>query len=457
MLLPEGYKVKMKRLLTDKEFQKFMNSYEEPKTQGLRVNTLKTSVDDFLKSSLFYLERIPWVESGFYYLPEERPGKHPYHEAGLYYIQEPSAMAAGELADPKPGEKVLDLCAAPGGKTTHMAAKLKQQGLLLANEIHPARAKVLSQNVERMGIKNAVVTNEEPGKLAKKFTGFFDRILVDAPCSGEGMFRKDPEACKEWSLENVYRCAVRQLDILKHAAVMLKPGGRLVYSTCTFSPEENEGVINEFLKDEPAFEIEDIHIFEGFGGGRREWIPDSSESLKKTIRLWPHQLKGEGHFFAIMRKKDGDLPKKDSKTIEKHLNKKQLQYFWDFGAENLKEVPKGRFALFGEQLYVIPEDMLSFQHLKVVRPGWHLGTLKKNRFEPSHAFALSLKQEQVNHSLNFKVDSDEMMAYLRGESLKAEGRKGWYLVNIDGYSIGWGKLAGGFLKNHFPKGLRWRK
>lgn len=454
MLLPETFTAKMKRLLND-EFHAFMNSYEEPKTHGLRVNTLKVPVADFLRSSPFHLERIPWAESGFYFVPEERPGKHPYHEAGLYYIQEPSAMAAGELAAPKPGERVLDLCAAPGGKTTHLAAKMKQEGLLIANEIHPARAKVLSQNVERMGIRNAVVTNENPGRMAERFSGFFDRILVDAPCSGEGMFRKDPEACEQWRLDNVARCAVRQLDILKDAAVMLKPGGRLVYSTCTFSPEENEGVVDAFLKHEPVFEIEDIHPYEGFDCGRRTWIPEGEESLDKTIRLWPHRLKGEGHFFAVMRKKDGDLPKKHSKTRERDLNKKQLQDFLHFGAENLTEIPQGDFISFGGQLYMLPKGLPSLQHLKVMRPGWHLGTLKKNRFEPAHAFALSLKREQVNHSLNFTSDSDDIKSYLRGESLKAEGRKGWYLVNVDGYSIGWGKLAGGLLKNHFPKGLRW--
>ena len=329
MFLPEDFTAKMKRLLKDDEYHQFMNSYNESKTHGLRVNTLKVEIDHFFKSSPFHLERIPWVESGFYYVPEARPGKHPYHEAGLYYIQEPSAMAAGELAAPKPGERVLDVCAAPGGKTTHLAAKMQQQGLLIANEMYPARSKVLSQNVERMGIRNAVVMNEKPGRLAEMFNGFFDRILVDAPCSGEGMFRKAPETCEQWSVANVARCAVRQLDILKDAAVMLKPGGRLVYSTCTFSPEENEGVIDTFLKEEPIFEVEQIHTYEGFDSGRRIWVPEGDESLDKTIRLWPHHLKGEGHFFAILRKKDGDLPRPtNQKTAEKALNKNNFRIIW---------------------------------------------------------------------------------------------------------------------------------
>jgi NOL1/NOP2/fmu family ribosome biogenesis protein len=236
---------------------------------------------------------------------------------------------------------------------------------------------------------------------------------------------------------------------------MLKPGGRLVYSTCTFSPEENEGVIDAFLKLDRSFEIESVQLDERFGSGRREWIPNAEGSLDRAIRLWPHQIKGEGHFFAVMRKLDGGPPGKRSAPSEKSLNQKQLQHFFHFGAENLKEVPKGRFALFGDQLYIIPECLPSFQRLKILRPGWHLGTLKKNRFEPSHAFALSLHESQVQHSVNFSGNSDEMRAYLRGETLKSEGPKGWYLVNVDGYSIGWGKLAGGLLKNRFPKGLRW--
>ncbi|CAM5193217.1 NOL1/NOP2/sun family putative RNA methylase OS=Ureibacillus acetophenoni OX=614649 GN=SAMN05877842_10619 PE=3 SV=1 [Ureibacillus acetophenoni] len=236
MNLPEPFLLKMKNLLQD-EFEAIIQSYDDEKSHALRVNTLKIDIDEFLHKNPFTLERIPWVETGFFYTHNDRPGKHPYHESGLYYIQEPSAMAVGEFVDPKPGERVLDLCAAPGGKTTHLASKMKGEGFLLSNEIHPARAKILSQNVERMGIKNTVVTNETPERLAERFPSFFDRILVDAPCSGEGMFRKDEEAREHWSLENVEICASRQIDILKSAATMLKPGGRLVYSTCTFSPE----------------------------------------------------------------------------------------------------------------------------------------------------------------------------------------------------------------------------
>ncbi|WP_349291542.1 RsmF rRNA methyltransferase first C-terminal domain-containing protein [Neobacillus sedimentimangrovi] len=453
MELPKDFRDKMRDLLKY-EYENFIKSYEDHKAQGLRVNTLKIDMEVFQKMSPFHLDKIPWVKEGFYYGATDRPGKHPYHEAGLYYIQEPSAMAAGELVDPQPGERVLDLCAAPGGKTTHMAVRMQQQGFLLTNEIHPARAKILSQNVERMGITNAVVTNETPARLAERFSGYFDRILVDAPCSGEGMFRKDPDACAEWSIENVAVCAGRQMDILEHAGTMLRPGGRLVYSTCTFSPEENEGVISQFLKKNPNFEVEDIQVFEGFGRGRRDWVPDGVADLEKTIRIWPHHVQGEGHYIAVLRKIDGAEQGK-WKGPKVFTDKKTLKRYFQFAEENLREAPTGEFLLFGEQLYLLPEGMLSLENLKIVRPGWHLGTIKKNRFEPSHAMALALKGEQVKNTWNLPVDSRDIMAFLKGESLEAEGPKGWYLVEVDGYSIGWGKLSDRTLKNHYPKGLRW--
>lgn len=454
MELPKDFLEKMKGLL-DEEYEDFVKSYHENRAQGLRVNPLKISVEEFKKISPFNLEKIPWVKEGFFYGSEDRPGKHPFHEAGLYYIQEPSAMAAGELVDPQPGERVLDLCAAPGGKTTHIAGKMQQQGFLLTNEIHPARAKILSQNVERMGIRNAVVTNETPARLAQRFPGYFDRIMVDAPCSGEGMFRKDPDACAEWSPGNVAVCAARQFDILGHAGTMLRPGGRLVYSTCTFSPEENEGVISNFLKDNPNFEIEDVQVYEGFGKGRPDWISDGASGLGKTVRIWPHQLQGEGHYMAVLRKTDGAEAGGRLKYAKTLSDQKALKSYYQFAEETLLETPKGEFLLFGEQLYLLPKEMLSLESLKVVRPGWHLGTIKKNRFEPSHAFALGLTGEQVKHKWNLKKDSREMIAFLKGESLAAEGPKGWYLLEVDGHSIGWGKLSDHILKNHFPKGLRW--
>jgi len=453
MQLPHDFLEKMKSLL-GKDFEAFVRSYEEERAQGLRVNPLKISVDRFAEISPFGMRRIPWATEGFYYGQEDRPGKHPFHEAGLYYIQEPSAMAVGELVDPRPGEAVLDLCAAPGGKTTHLAGKMSGQGLLVANEPHPARAKILSQNVERMGVRNAVVTNETPDRLASRFPAFFDRILVDAPCSGEGMFRKDPDARAEWSLGHVRMCSDRQLDILLSAADMLKPGGRLAYSTCTFSPEENEGAISRFVALRPEFGIEAAEAYGGFDRGRPEWVPDAAEGIGETIRLWPHRIQGEGHYVAVLRKKDGPEAGK-RKYAKPWGDAKSLRDYSAFAEETLNVAPTGLFTLFGDQLYILPSGMPALEGLKVVRPGWHLGTLKKNRFEPSHALALSLRGEEVRHRRRLASGSAELAAYLRGEALEADGPKGWHLVEVDGFSLGWGKLADGSLKNHFPKGLRW--
>ena len=307
MELPKAFEERMRRLLGE-EYEDFRAAYEQPEAQALRVNTGKLSKEAFLSLAPFSLERVPWTRNGFYYGKEDRPGRHVYHEAGLYYMQEPSAMAVGELAGARPGERVLDLCAAPGGKTTHLASDMKSVGLLVSNEIHPARAKILAQNVERMGIAHAVVTNETPDRLAERFPAFFHRIVVDAPCSGEGMFRKDPEACEQWSPDNVKHCAERQQGILEAAARMLLPGGTLVYSTCTFAPEENEGTIGAFLELHPDFHLVRKAPFDGwFAPGHPEWVEHALQSTVETYRLWPHKLRGEGHFAAVLVR-DGTYP-----------------------------------------------------------------------------------------------------------------------------------------------------
>ncbi|KXG75318.1 RsmF rRNA methyltransferase first C-terminal domain-containing protein [Thermotalea metallivorans] len=453
MHLPKDFLKRMQGFMQE-EYEAFVETYKENKVQGLRINTLKISVEDFLNFNPFHLKHIPWIEEGFYYGTEDKPGKHPYHEAGLYYIQEPSAMAVATILDPKPRERILDLCAAPGGKSTHIAARLKHEGFLLSNEIHPSRAKILSQNIERMGIKNCVVTNESPERLAQRFQNFFHRILVDAPCSGEGMFRKDVEACEQWSMEKVASCARRQLDILEQAVKMLMPEGRLVYSTCTFSPEENEGVIDQFLKKYHEFSIEAVEIYHGFGGGKPEWIKSENEGLRKTIRLWPHRIQGEGHYIAVLKKNDGDGEYK-IKNSKKEIDRKAIKDYFCFAEEYLHKIPEGEYILFGEQLYIMPKEMISLEYLKILRPGWHLGTMKKNRFEPSHAFALALTEKEAKNNICFSAESKEILSYLKGDPLSVDGKKGWHLIHVDGYSLGWGKLANNVLKNHYPKGLRW--
>ncbi|MBO5069608.1 MAG: RsmB/NOP family class I SAM-dependent RNA methyltransferase [Roseburia sp.] len=487
-MLPQDFLDRMEQMLGE-EYPAFLASYEKERFQSLRVNLLKNDRETFLKKSPFALEPIPWCTNGFYYSEQDRPGKHPYHEAGVYYIQEPSAMAPAEYlmdgVEVMEQERILDLCAAPGGKSTQIAAAMGGQGILVCNEIHPARAKILSENVERMGIRNAMVTNETPQRLSEVFTEYFTRILVDAPCSGEGMFRKNEDACGEWSLGNVQICADRQDEILDCAAGMLASGGRLVYSTCTFAPAENEGSISRFLQRHPEFIIERVKKVEGMEGGVAAWA-SWSEELCNTIRLWPHKLNGEGHYLAVLRKA-GELRYDGAgycrNGLETGISAKEQKMpgkgcveFLEFAKEALKVSLEGTYLKFGDQLYMAPKGMPAVKGLKVLRPGLHLGTIKKNRFEPSHALALALHPEEVMHIAELKYEetdrltgmkedrgedsadksklSKEIRGYLNGETFTYEGVKGWYLITVDGYSIGWGKLAGGVMKNHYPKGLR---
>ena len=374
----------------------------------------------------------------------------------------PAAYLTRQMADGA-GERILDLCAAPGGKSTQIAAAMAGKGILISNEIHPARAKILSENIERMGIANAVVTNETPQRLAEHFSEYFTRIMVDAPCSGEGMFRKNEEACEQWSTQNVELCADRQDEILDCAASMLAGGGRLVYSTCTFAPAEDEGSIGRFLKRHPEFYVEKVPLAEGMSHGLGE--------LSATIRLWPHKLRGEGHYVAVLRKEgtlaDGGsgllkngyetgITAGDSKGAAAGIPE-YLAFAGETFAGDALEKYAGRecrYLKFGEQLYRIPEGMPSVKGLKVLRPGLHLGTAKKGRFEPSHALALTLHAADVLHTMDLPSDGREIRGYLNGETFPAQGEKGWYLITVDGYSTGWGKLASGIMKNHYPKGLR---
>lgn len=471
-MLPEKFLERMQNMLGE-EYPAFLESLSGKRYRALRLNPLKTRIQEGKEKLPFTLSPVPWTKNGFYYEEEEQPGKHPYHEAGLYYIQEPSAMApvpclmeertsaatiperqedVSAAAIPEQQEKpvlperVLDLCAAPGGKSTQIAEYMRGCGMLITNEIHPQRAKILSENIERMGISNAIVLNETPESLSKRFIAFFDRILVDAPCSGEGMFRKNDNAGEEWSEENVALCAERQDGILDCAAMMLKPGGRLVYSTCTFAPAEDEGSVSRFLETHPDF------------------------CLEKEERLMPHKIKGEGHFLAVLHRKGGQLSSASTAGTEKSLTLKDCREFLDFAKEALtipaEELTEGKTLLrFGEQLYLAPAETPSLRGLKVLRPGLHLGTVKKNRFEPSHALALFLKKEQVVNGINLAGDGTAVRKYLEGQTLTigagcdvemadAALPKGWCLVCVDGYSLGWGKAAGAVLKNHYPKGLR---
>ena len=477
MNLPIEFEKKMKAFLGN-EWDDFLYSYDNNRFQALRFNTLKVQSPEERMRILKVLgissdKRVSWANEAYYFDENVRPGKHPYHEIGLYYIQEPSAMSAAALLAPKPGMRVLDLCAAPGGKSTQLATYLGDSGLLVSNEINTQRSRILSQNIERMGIKNAIVTNEDSFVLASHFPGFFNAIQVDAPCSGEGMFRKLPEAIEQWSMENVAICAARQKEILDNAAVMLKPGGTIVYSTCTFSKEENENVIEYFLERHPDFTLEEME------------------------RFWPHKVDGEGHFVAKLVRRgsvnelgaDYDVCedscnkvedtglKADRKTKKNKnsknrknetkpaLTKENMKLLTEFLDETISEdmaawIKNSRLVMFGEQLYRLPDMEVDIKGLKVQRAGLHIGEFKKQRFEPSHSLALALKLSEAKNVVKLTWDDPQTTGFFNGQSVMlsdeqtAECKKGWALVCVDGYTAGWGKVNGTQVKNHYPKGLR---
>ena len=428
-MLPAAFLERIKAQLGD-EYEQFLKSLERPRAVALRFNPLKGESPVLP----FVGENVPWEPKGFYYDPDSRPGLHVFHEAGVYYLQEASAMAPVALLDPQPGERVCDLCAAPGGKTTQIAGRMMGEGFLLCNEINPKRAKILSRNIERMAVANALVTNEHPENLAKRFPGGFDKVLIDAPCSGEGMFRKEEAAVTDWSPETVEMCARRQAEILHSGAQLVRPGGRLVYSTCTFAPEEDELAVAAFLEAHPDFEPEVIQT---------PWFVPAPNG---GHRMWPHKLLGEGHFAAVLRKKgeeDCDFTPIQGDKLPKE---------WIAFAKELDiRLPAGKAVLFGETLYWVPESMPDINRLKVMRPGLELGEVKKGRFEPAHALALWLKA--CKNVQDYPADSREMEKYIHGDVVPSE-KKGWCLVTAGGYSIGWGKGDGNVLKNHYPKGLR---
>lgn len=457
MNLPEDFKKRMQSMLLD-EYDVFLQSYEGKTYRSLRMNPLKGDTKEGVKKLPFDLTPVGWEENGYYYGEDSKAGKHPYHDAGVYYIQEASAMVPVVLLEPEPGERILDLCAAPGGKSTQIAAYMRGEGILISNEIHPARAKILSENIERMGIANAIVTNETPQRLAETFFEYFDAVLVDAPCSGEGMFRKNEEACGEWSLDNVRLCADRQDEILDCAAKMVRPGGRIVYSTCTFAPLENEGSISRFLKKHTDFTVCEPSVkTEGMEGGVPKWQEDAAEGIDKTLRLWPHKIKGEGHFAAVLLREGADRSFdviRKSIPVQGGISEREYREFLDFKKDYLTLQREGIYLKFGDQLYLAPEETPELRGLKVLRPGLHLGTFKKNRFEPSHALALSLSPGEAKYRYDFSSEGEGIHAYLTGQTFPAEGEKGWYLITVDSYSIGWGKLTGNIMKNHYPRGLR---
>ena len=538
--LPQEFLERMEHMLGE-EYPAFLQSYEEPRKFGLRVNTMKISVEEFQRLAPFHLTPIPWIPNGFYYEREDDPARHPFYYAGLYYLQEPSAMTPASVLPVMPGEHVLDLCAAPGGKATALGAKLAGEGLLVANDISASRAKALLKNLEIFGIRNSFVTNAYPAKLAEQFAGAFDKILVDAPCSGEGMFRKDLANARVWSLEKVKECAKTQHEIIRQAVSMLKPGGLLLYSTCTFSPEENEQTIASLLQEHPELQLVELPWYEGFAHGRPE-LADGNPELTKCVRIFPHRMAGEGHFLALLyKKKDGEADTElrlsemmevqlsDCTSVEnmqmeisittlqqntsgenfveqsehetQDINKKRKRKTMDVDNLNLNGKARGkdknsareRLALGGKksgaqsdeavleeflqdiapeagytfadmdirngQVYYIQNRVPAGRGIPFLRNGLYFGELRKGRFEPSQSLAMALHASDYASVLDFPQADERVRRYLGGETIDVEDlpcarKKGWQLVCVDGYPLGWGKLVNGTLKNKYHPGWR---
>lgn len=458
--LPPVFLARMNALLGD-EAHAFQASFAQPSRQGLRANTLKIDPAALQSLTGWEMAPLPWCPEGFLVPPdlESRPGRHPYHAAGLYYLQDPSALAAAVLLDPQPGETVLDLCAAPGGKSTHLAARLDRQGLLVANETVASRTSALIANLERFGVANILVTSETPERLAERWPDGFDRVLVDAPCSGEGMFRKTPAARREWRPAVVEGCALRQHHILAAAARLVRPGGRLVYATCTFAPEENEATIARFLRRCSDFTLLEPPRPPGFDPGRPDWIAAdlaAGLALERCVRIWPHRAEGEGHFFAVLLRTPGEpsaaadeFPATDAPPL---VAPASLHSFWE---QNLRlPLPEQRWGQYGDHLHLLPVSPGFWQGLRVVRAGLRTGKLLQDRFEPDQALAWALTPAGARRSVALSVS--QAAAYLSGQTLAHEGPDGWILVTVDGFGLGWGKQVAGVVKNHYPRHLRWQ-
>ena len=474
---PAGFLAKMRLLLSPDEYNAFVAAYDRPPVGGLRVNTLKIAPAEFTTLAPFSLAPAgAWEPAAFSVADDSRPGRHPHHDAGLYYLQDPSAMTAAVALAAAPGELVLDLAAAPGGKATHLAAlmggpatgggsplrrALANDGLLVANDVHAGRARLLADNLARWGAVNVLVTHEEPERLAAAFGPVFDRVLVDAPCSGEAMFRRLESI--EWSESIVAACARRQRGVLAVAPALVRPGGRLLYATCAFSPEENEAVVADFLAGYDDFTLIAPPPITGADGGRPAWVdgevaPDIAAQLPRAVRLWPHRFPGEGHFLALMARAgepDGGEP---APFARRPPTAAQLRLWREFAGATLHiELPEERLHVHGDRLYLLPRRAIDPGRLHLVRYGLPLGETRPGHFRPSHDLALCLNDGDAR-AVRWTADDPRLAAYLAGGDLPASdlppGRDGWTLVTVDGFGLGWGKRAGGRLKNHFPRSQR---
>lgn len=468
--LPQSFLDSMKEILGE-DYEAFLAGFDGQRQYGLRVNTLKMNLEEFERIAPFHLKKVPWISNGYFYEAEDAPAKHPFYSAGLYYLQEPSAMTPASRLKVQPGERVLDLCAAPGGKATELGAALQGEGLLVANDINTARARALLRNLELFGISNSFVTNEPPHVLAERFPEFFHKIMVDAPCSGEGMFRKNPAVVDSWQEKGPEYFSKLQREIIVQAADMLLPGGMMFYSTCTFSPLENEKTITHLLKERPDMEVIPMEDYEGFAEGLTSYRGEVfDESCKLCRRIWPHKMSGEGHFMALLHKKSGTQQQVQQTVSQssiwwekcKGLNKEQKAAAEDFFSHVNIAYDGKRIDVRGDNLYYLPAPKYDGRGLHFLRNGLFMGEFKKKRFEPSQPFALALHAQDFDQVLDFPADDERLSRYLRGETLDVSDliagekkRKGWKLVMVAGHPLGFGKLVNNNLKNKYPAG--WRK
>ena len=456
--LSEEYLNRMRDLLGEEEFSAYLKSFDEERLYGLRVNTAKVTPEAFPELVSWDLKPVPWIPNGFYYEGTERPAKDPYYYAGLYYLQEPSAMTPAMLLPVEPGDLVLDLCGAPGGKSTELGVRLAGKGVLISNDISNSRAKALLKNLELWGISNICVTSETPDKLADVFGPWFDKILIDAPCSGEGMFRKDDDMVKSYEERGPEYYSEIQKEITDQAVRMLAPGGLLLYSTCTFSRCEDEEIICHILENHQEMELIRLPLFEGASGGI---------GLDGCIRLFPHKIKGEGHFISLLRKNGGGAERTAAGSRERSRTEPQGKKapalpteLTDFLALMNREFDGSRIMIKNDSVYYLPENFVPAKELRYLRTGLLLGELKNKRFEPGQALAMTLHAEEFRQTISWKKEDDRVIRYLKGETISLtpeEGPvKGWCLVCVDGYPLGFAKGTGMALKNKYYPGWRWQ-
>lgn len=454
MNLPKKFTKRMQEDL-GREYEDFIKTYRGEPLHGIRVNTAKISIEEFLKICPFELETISWDKNGFIYDAEKcKPSKHPFYHAGLYYIQEPSAMAPANLLNPKQGDRVIDLCAAPGGKSVQLSAMMKDKGLLVCNDINPKRVRALVRNVEWFGLKNAIVLNEDPTRIADRWKNAFDCILVDAPCSGEGMFRRDAKAIESWGRYEGSACTDLQEEIISAAGKMIKENGKIVYSTCTFGRNENEKIVSNFVNGSDEFEMGIVPSDWDISG---ELTYDKNNEIKGIGRIWPQRHRGEGHFMAkIYSKKNVGLEKEDFQQMKYSGNKKCMEAVFAFIKENIVDFEEclERIEFYENKVYVRPEKGLNIAGLKYVRNGWYIGDVKSGRFIPSQSFAMGLKKSQALKTIDLNVEDTNVIKYLKGETITMNCEKGWYLLCVEGYPLGWGKGQGSSLKNMYSR--HWR-